>query len=367
MSNFIFSKNILIWYYNTKKQNLPWQLNKTIYTVWLSEIMLQQTQVTTVIPYYKKFLQTFPTIFKLAAADLNEILYVWSGLGYYKRAINLHKTAKIIAQNYDGIFPKDFKTILSLPGIGKSTAGAILSLALNQRYPILDSNVQRILIRYYALNCHKFNKSKIHKTLWLLIDKLLPNTNVSAFNQAIMDLGRTICTHTNPLCKTCPIHNHCSAFLTNNINQYTYKKNIHNISTRTVLWIVLLSKQNHLIWLIKRSKEKIWNGLFCFPEFYNTYTLNIWTLQHNLYKNPCYNTNMLKCKISNIKLEIHPILINITQPITFTKKSGIWFNLHHPQTVGLPTPVHIILNTLKQIPNHIPSFYNKLNYIQKKF
>lgn len=367
MSNFIFSETILIWYQNTRKQNFPWQLNKTIYTVWLSEIMLQQTQVTTVVPYYKKFLQTFPTISKLATADLNEVLYIWSGLGYYNRAINLHKTAKIIMQNYNGIFPQDFKTILSFPGIGKSTAGAILSLALNQRYPILDSNIQRILTRYYALNYHTFNKSKPYKTLWLLIDKLLPNTNVSIFNQAIMDLGRTICTYTHPLCNICPIHDHCTAFLTNNINQHTSKKTICTTTTQTVLWILLLSKQSRFIWLIKRSQEKIWNKLFCFPEFYNTYALDIWILKHNLYKNQLYSTNILKRKISNINLEIHPILINLIKPIKFTKEIGIWYDLNNPPTIGLPKPVHIILHKLKQKLNQIPIIYNKLNYIQKIF
>lgn len=346
ISNFVFSKKILIWYRNATRANFPWQLNKTMYTVWLSEIMLQQTQVTTVIPYYKKFLEKFPTISKLASANLDEVLYIWSGLGYYKRAINLYETAKIIMQYHNGIFPQDFNTILSFPGIGKSTAGAILSLTLNQRYPILDGNVKRILIRYYSIDPHKIKKSIMQKQLWTLIEQLIPDTNIAIFNQALMNLGRLICTYKNPLCNTCPIHNTCKTFSTNNIHQYTQKKIIQKKTTQIIWWLLLWFKQNKTIWLTKRSQSKIWKELFCFPEFSNIDMLNIWLIKHNLSLNQCHNMNLLKHNISNIKLKIHPILLNINSCITLNKECGIWYDLNQPATIGLPKPVSLILNYL---------------------
>lgn len=224
-NNLIFSKKMILWYQNTRNIDLPWQKDKTLYKIWLSEIMLQQTQVTTVIPYYIKFINKFPTITQVSEASLNEILYVWSGLGYYKRAINVHKTSQIIMNQYDGQFPQDFNIILSFPGIGKSTAGAILSLGLNKRYPILDSNIKRILIRYYGLYYDTTKPSAINNKLWILIEKLVPYSNISTFNQSMMNLGRLVCTYSNPKCNFCPINNNCQFFLTNQINKYSQKRN----------------------------------------------------------------------------------------------------------------------------------------------
>lgn len=348
--NFIFSKKIIFWHLNTGIQNFPWQKNKTMYKVWLSEIMLQQTQVITVITYYKKFINRFPTIFQLAESELNEVLYLWSGLGYYNRAINLHKTAKIIVEIYSGKFPQDFNILISFPGIGKSTAGAILSLALNKRYPILDSNVKRILIRFYLLNISETTQSATTKKLWNLIEKLTPYKNISIFNQAIMNLGRLICTYKKPICHICPINENCQFFLTKAIEK---NQNFICIKTtkklnRKIWWLLLISQKNKTIWLIQRSTKKIWKNLFCFPEFENYDTLNKYVTQHDLYDYTYHNINTLKYQISNINLEIQPILIIIKQTIRLIDDNGIWYCLHEPPPlVGLPKPVLTLLNKIK--------------------
>lgn len=348
--NATFSKQIILWYLNNKISNFPWQYNKTAYTVWLSEIMLQQTQVKTVIPYYKKFIKKFPTIFQLAKTELNEVLYLWSGLGYYKRANNLYKTAKIVVKNYSGYFPKDLKTLVSFPGIGRSTAGAILSLTFNQRYPILDSNVKRILIRYYSLDIDTLKQSVINNKLWSIIETLIPNKNISIFNQAIMDLGRLICTYANPTCNICPIENDCRFALQKRYTQFSSTKNkVIKKSKKIIWWLLLLLHTNKQIWLIQRLEENIWKKLFCFPEFYNLDMLKTWISTHNLYNYTSHNMQVIKHHISNIQLEIHPILIHIDKKLKLIEKNGIWYDLHEPAIIGIPTPVSVILKKLKYI------------------
>ncbi|URJ23557.1 A/G-specific adenine glycosylase [Blochmannia endosymbiont of Camponotus sp. C-003] len=345
----IFSEKILLWYKKYRTQDLPWQLNKTMYKTWLSEIMLQQTQVKTVIVYYERFISKFPTIKQLATAELDEVLFLWSGLGYYVRARNLHKTANIILNYYHGNFPKDFDTLISFPGIGKSTAGAILSLTLDQHYPILDGNVKRILIRYYALDYYlSRNSSKVNNKLWLLIEQLLPNVEVAAFNQAMMDLGRLICTNMYPLCSDCPLQENCQSFLNHCADQYPRKKLQKRLLKKTIWFLLLLSQQYQMkmIWLEKRSYQGIWGGLFCFPEFSNLKVLNNWLLNYNLNSNQRINLSILKHKLSNIDLEIKPILININKKVNY-KKDGIWYDLIHPPTIGLPKPISTLLQKLQ--------------------
>lgn len=345
-----FSHKILSWSKNAHIPKLPWQINKTIYKIWISEVMLQQTQVATVIPYYQKFIKKFPTISKLAEANINEILYIWSGLGYYKRALNLHKTATIIIHHHNGVFPNNFNILLSFPGIGRSTAGAILSLALNKRFPILDGNIKRILIRYYSLNNQQTSPTKINNKLWSLIDSLLPlDSNYAIFNQAMMDLGRLICTQSNPQCNICPLNSHCQSFLTNNINLLTQKyATIHNPKQKKIIyWLILLVKHRNIIYLTQRLQETIWNKLFCFPEFYNRKTLNTWLSKYNLHNNLKINMPTIKHNISNIALEIQPTLININNTIFNTNEKNIWYNLNKPAIIGLPKPVNTILKIIQ--------------------
>ncbi|MBE9504293.1 MAG: A/G-specific adenine glycosylase, partial [Proteobacteria bacterium] len=185
-----FAPQLLKWFEIHGRKDLPWQINRTPYRVWISEIMLQQTQVSTVIPYFERFTKKFPHVAALAEADLDEVLHLWTGLGYYARARNLHEAARQIRDRYEGAFPQDFEKVITLPGIGPSTAGAILALSANQRHAILDGNVKRVLSRYYAVEGWP-GKSVIEKQLWILSESQTPHERVADYTQAIMDLGAT--------------------------------------------------------------------------------------------------------------------------------------------------------------------------------
>ena len=189
-----FSKSLITWHKNNGRHNLPWQININPYSVWISEVMLQQTQVKTVLPYYKKFLIKYPNIKALNESCLEDILESWAGLGFYRRAENIYKSSQIIKEKYECIFPKEYEDIISLPGIGRSTAGAILSIAYNKKYPILDGNVKRVIKRYFAIR----GESNAEKNLWDISEGLLPSKNNNIFTQAIMDLGSMVCVKSNP-------------------------------------------------------------------------------------------------------------------------------------------------------------------------
>ena len=218
-----FSDNILSWYHQQGRKHLPWQQNKTPYRVWISEIMLQQTQVATVIPYYQRFMESFPDVVSLAKASEDQVLHHWTGLGYYARARNLHKAAKTIAEQYSGEFPTDIEQVIALPGIGRSTAGAILSLSLKQHHPILDGNVKRVLARCYLVEGHNA-QAKYEKALWPITETLTPEKGVEFFNQAMMDIGATVCTRSKPKCDECPVNDSCLANATNEQANYPQKK-----------------------------------------------------------------------------------------------------------------------------------------------
>ncbi len=218
-----FSSKILEWYHKFGRKHLPWQQSKTPYKVWVSEIMLQQTQVTTVIPYFQRFMNSFPDIHTLAKAQQDHVLSLWTGLGYYARARNLHKTAQMISQDFNGNFPSTVDALEELPGIGRSTAGAILSLGHGLYAPILDGNVKRVLARHFAVDGWP-GKTAVQKRLWELSDELTPREECGNYNQAMMDIGATVCTRTKPECHRCPIAATCTAFASNTIELYPGKK-----------------------------------------------------------------------------------------------------------------------------------------------
>lgn len=218
-----FATRIVSWYDNHGRKTLPWQQDKTPYSVWVSEIMLQQTQVATVIPYYLKFMARFPDVLALANAPDDEVLHHWTGLGYYARARNLHKAAKMIRDNYQGLFPTDFEQVLALPGIGRSTAGAVLSLSLGQHHPILDGNVKRVLARHGAIAGWPGQKT-VEAQLWQLTDTYTPQQDIQKYNQAMMDIGASICTRSKPNCAACPVAIDCKAQLIGRQTDFPGKK-----------------------------------------------------------------------------------------------------------------------------------------------
>ena len=341
----VFAQLIINWYHVHGRKNLPWQIKKTPYTVWLSEIMLQQTQVKTVIPYFNIFIQKFPDFNSLQVASMNEILHLWSGLGYYTRAKNLYKTIKIISDRYNNQLPNNFTDLIKLPGIGKSTAGAILSLSFGYYYPILDGNIKRIITRYYAIHS-AINKKKIEEKLWKIINKITPLYNTGKFNQAMMDLGSLICTRISPKCHICPLSTNCLALLKNSCEHYPKKNNNKKILKKTFYFLIL--QYNHFIFLKKRPSYGIWANLFSFPEFYKEINLISWMQGKKIEKNETIIIDSFYHRVTHLKLHIVPICVNITmlQKNNINHKYSVWYNLIKPQSIGLSSPVKKILKKL---------------------
>ncbi len=250
---------LLDWFSRHGRKNLPWQENKTLYRVWVSEIMLQQTQVSTVIPYYLKFLNTFPDVLSLANSSLDLVLSHWAGLGYYARARNLHKAAIQIKQNHAGNFPNQLDQVLELPGIGLSTGSAILSIAQNQPLAICDGNVKRVLSRLHCVNS-PLNQSNTEKILWDLAKKYMPEKNCADYSQAIMDLGATLCTQSKPSCSICPLNSICQAYLTNTQTLYPVPKKPLVKKTKHQTFLIFTTP-THIL-LNQNPPTGIWGGLF---------------------------------------------------------------------------------------------------------
>lgn len=348
-----FSQKILNWFHIYGRKNLPWKKNNNIYNIWVSEIMLQRTQVKTVIPYFIKFKKFFPNIKKLAKTSIEKVLFIWSGLGFYQRAHNLHKTAKIIQFNYKGIFPTNIYEINKLPGIGRSTAGAILSFSKNFCYPILDINVKRILMRYYYYEKNKKNTFSENK-LWYLINQITPIHHTSQFNQGIMDLGALVCKKKDPTCILCPLQNQC--YYHNNNILYNYipklkKKNNKKIKIIGIHFLIIRYK--NLIFLEKIKKQKIWKNLFYFPIFYFSITPKIWKeIKSKI------NTKKKIKKISpfihyfsHIKLYITSYILLIKKKNKKSSKRKIWYNIYSPKKIGVPAPISKIIKYIKKMDN----------------
>ncbi|MPV85953.1 A/G-specific adenine glycosylase [Ostreibacterium oceani] len=261
-----FSTRVLAWYDVYGRKHLPWQAPGNpnyIYYTWVSEIMLQQTQVTTVIPYFNAFIARFPDVNALAIADSDEVMALWAGLGYYARARHLHQAAKIIHNDYQGRFPDTFDSLQALPGIGRSTAGAILSLALGQRHAILDGNVKRVLCRHARVAGHP-SQAKVSQALWRLAENYTPNERCASYTQAMMDLGATVCTRTKPKCHQCPVQVDCQARIDGCVSEYPSKKTKKALPLKQVIfWLVT---DNTRVYLEKRPDTGIWGGLWGLPE-----------------------------------------------------------------------------------------------------
>lgn len=258
-----FSTRLIAWQKVYGRHDLPWQNTKDPYAIWVSEIMLQQTQVTAVIGYYAKFMDRFPTIASLANATQEEVLQYWSGLGYYSRARNLHKAAQTIMNHFHGVFPEDFITIQTLSGIGRSTAAAIVSFAFGQVQTILDGNVKRVLARHFLIEGWPGTPAIANK-MWLLAESLLPKDNMNAYTQGLMDLGATICTRSKPKCTQCPVMKSCQAYVRNKVAIVPTSKPKKTIPHKeTTMLIIVYDNQ---VLLEKRPQSGIWGGLWSLPE-----------------------------------------------------------------------------------------------------
>jgi A/G-specific adenine glycosylase len=342
-----FSKAIINWYQQQGRKSLPWQINKTPYRVWISEIMLQQTQVATVIPYYLKFMASFPTVDALAAAPIDDVLHHWSGLGYYARGRNLHKAAQQIVQQYQGQFPAEIEQVIALPGIGRSTAGAILSLALQQHHPILDGNVKRVLARCYTLDGYA-GLASYDKQLWQITEQLTPAQGVSQYNQAMMDLGAMVCTRSKPDCQQCPVSSFCQAYKTNQQHLYPGKKPRKKIPVKQT--VLLMLKQDNKLLLIKRPPAGIWGGLWCFPESDKQSELQELLARQGLSANSQQQLPPFRHTFSHFHLDIEPLLVDVSHnngKQVQENNQQIWYDLDNPPNLGLAASTQKLLDQLQ--------------------
>lgn len=258
----IFSKTLIHWYSNNKR-NLPWRETKAPYFIWLSEIILQQTQVKQGLPYYKAFINEFPSVFHLAKAEESKVLKLWQGLGYYSRARNLHATAKIIVNDFDGVFPNNYKGLLKLKGVGDYTASAIASICFNEQTAVVDGNVYRVLSRYFGIDT-PINSSKGSKEFKILAQELIDKKSPAEFNQAIMEFGATQCKPKNPYCNICPFNDSCIAFNKNLISELPVKIKSAKAKKKYFNFLVFISKDEKTI-IEKREGKGIWQNLYQFP------------------------------------------------------------------------------------------------------
>lgn len=346
-----FARAVLAWYQQYGRKHLPWQQSKTLYGVWLSEVMLQQTQVVTVIPYFERFMERFPSVTDLANGSIDEVLHLWTGLGYYARARNLHKAAQQIRDQYGGNFPTDFDDVLALSGVGRSTAGAILSSVLDAPHPILDGNVKRVLARYFAVSGWAGEKA-VENKLWELTTCVTPTTQVADFNQAMMDLGAMICTRSKPKCSLCPLQADCQANARQAWAEFPAKKPKKTLPERTGYFLIL--KQGSKVLLTQREAKGIWGGLFSFPQFASLKELKRSISTKNLQISQ--QLIAFRHTFSHFHLDIYPILVELpadcvqeqngNYAVGISSKSEYWYDLCRPGEIGLPTPIKRILDEL---------------------
>lgn len=341
------SKILLTWFDQHGRHDLPWQHPRTAYRVWLSEIMLQQTQVTTVIPYFERFIQRFPDITSLANAKLDEVLHLWTGLGYYARARNLHKAAIEIRDQHSGQFPQDFEAVLALPGIGRSTAGAILAQAYNQRHAILDGNVKRVLTRLYAVEGWP-GKKAVENQLWELSEQHTPNERACDYTQAIMDFGATLCAR-KPKCSECPLTGYCQSFQAGNPIDYPTPKGRKTLPVRSTRMLILQDEQQQVL-LLQRPPSGIWGGLWSLPECPQEEELSQWCRQSlGLLVKDYVEQPALRHTFSHFHLDITPVrAFALPDSNTIMEADArVWYNTAQPDALGLPAPVKTLLESIK--------------------
>ena len=339
---------LLVWFDSNGRKDLPWQRQINPYRVWVSEIMLQQTQVSTVIPYFKRFIAAFPNIDALAKAASDEVLHLWTGLGYYARARNLHKTAKIVADEHAGVFPSTAEALTALPGIGRSTAGAIVSIACGGRAPILDGNVKRVLARHYAIAGWP-GETQVARTLWRFAEANTPQERVADYTQGIMDLGATVCTRSRPQCEHCPLASTCQAFAAGEPTAFPGKRPKKSLPERHVLFLQIVNAKGQVL-LLRRPESGIWGGLWCFPEVASTEQIPHWCLTHwGFEPRDVFAEPPLIHVFTHFRLHIQPMRINLPNPIGQVAEYDFdWVNPSAPGTLGLPAPVARLLANFTQ-------------------
>jgi len=337
-----FSGRLLDWWDQHGRKDLPWQHPRTAYRVWVSEIMLQQTQVKTVIPYFNRFVDRFPDVQTLAAAPVDEVLACWSGLGYYARARNLLKTARICLNDNDGRLPETPEALAALPGIGQSTANAIYSQAYNKPATILDGNVKRVLARYFAIEGWP-GKSAVHKQLWALADQLLPAKRGADYSQALMDLGATLCSRGKPDCGQCPVKGNCKAFSTDTVTRFPESRPRQDMAEKSFRMLIL-TDHNGRVLLERRPPSGIWGGLWSLPEDDDKQaTQKRLGVDDGVLK----SLPRIQHQLTHIRMTIQPLIGHTELPPTGVEctPDQNWFGPRDWLALGLPKPVRHLLET----------------------
>jgi len=345
-----FATRLLAWFDEHGRKDLPWQQDATAYRVWVSEIMLQQTQVQTVIPYFIEFVKRFPSISTLADARQDDVLSLWSGLGYYARARNLHKAARLIGDNHGGRFPVSFDEVVALPGIGRSTAGAILSLAMGRRHAILDGNVKRVLARHDAIDGWP-GKTTVANKLWELAIRNTPQHRLADYTQAIMDLGATLCTRSKPSCERCPVSADCRAYRQDSTGQYPGRKPKTSKPLRTMTMI--LASVEGRVYLERRPEAGIWGGLWSLPEL-GERSVNDWCDEVlGSSATEVRRWDILRHSFSHFNLDIQPIVVRTESPESRVADAGErnWHKLDDAPPGGVAAPVKKLIEQLKKSEN----------------
>ena len=349
-----FADQLLSWFDRCGRKNFPWQQNCDPYRIWVSEIMLQQTRTTTAVAYFERFVDRFATVDELAGADIDSVLHLWSGLGYYSRANHLHRAAQIIRDRYGGELPRAIDTLQSLPGIGRSTAGAILAQAYGDRHPILDGNAKRVICRYHAVDGWP-GKAAVQRRLWALAKAHTPHQRVADYTQAIMDLGATVCTRSRPLCEQCPIARDCIAFLNNRQRSLPTPRPLKPLPSREI-YCVIVRADNGNILLEKRPPVGVWGGLYSFPECATIHQIDPLLQQRfGLTVTTMRLLAPIKHTFSHYKLMIHPAVVETKIADTWQVMESaptVWYNnTTQPidQPIGIAAPVQRILQQLESL------------------
>ncbi|MBP7981514.1 MAG: A/G-specific adenine glycosylase [Arenimonas sp.] len=346
MAEFNVAASLLKWHGKHGRHDLPWQHPRTPYRVWLSEIMLQQTQVSTVIGYFEDFVRAFPTLESLARAPSEQVMQLWAGLGYYSRARNLHKSARICLAEHGGELPADFAGLLSLPGIGRSTAGAILSQAHGQAYAIMDGNAKRVLARFHAVS-GDVAATPVLNRLWQLAESHLPKNHLADYTQALMDLGATLCTRSRPDCTRCPLAAHCQAYQSGKATDYPNRKPGKAIPKRETYALILLSKHNEIL-LEQRPDSGIWGGLFSLPEQSSMEAAGAFARRQAQRTGAATELAAVTHRFSHFQLNIQPLLWRGCTPKARISDNGAyqWISCDQLPRLGLPAPIKKLLQVL---------------------
>jgi A/G-specific adenine glycosylase len=344
----IFAQQLLAWFDRHGRHDLPWQQDPTPYRVWVSEVMLQQTQVATVIPYFERFMGRFTDLRSLAEAPLDEVLAHWSGLGYYSRARNLHRAAQLIRDEHGGLFPESIEAVLTLPGIGRSTAGAILSLACGQHHPILDGNVKRVLSRFHAVEGW-YGQREVGERLWQLAEAHTPQGRTADYTQAIMDLGATLCSRSRPACPACPVSAECEAHKQGRVTEFPGRKPRKPLPRKRTAMLLLQNSEGELL-LERRPPSGIWGGLWSLPECPDDEDIAKWCREGlGLELVEAQRWEPLLHTFSHFQLEITPVqgrvkelaAVSIMEPA-----ATLWYKTRSFNQLGLPAPVKRLLQRL---------------------